>query len=87
MLADHAVADNPLNTYKVRLRTLTDRNVSAADVSIRTQTGVTLRATGSAKRVPGDEFHPGVGDTLAAGRALIALGEYMTALAVLNMED
>ena len=75
MLENHKVTENPLISYKVKVRTLTDRNVSVADIGLHSKNGLVFRATGSAKRVPGDEFDPGVGDTLAVGRALIALGE------------
>lgn len=68
-------APQPPGRYRlVTTDVITDRNASAARVSLCENGHVLLTATGSAKREPGDPDNPAIADGLALGRALVNLG-------------
>lgn len=68
----HVVKENPWHSYEVTIDTLSDRNAVTAAAS---SDGVI--ATGSAKRAPGDPNFEALGETIAVGRALVALGQHL----------
>jgi hypothetical protein len=66
--------DRPVEFPDVDLTVMVGRNAAVATVDVHIA-GETIVATASAKRNQGDEFDYEIGEGLAAGRALKALGE------------
>jgi Domain of unknown function (DUF1876) len=78
VLKHHVTQEDPAHNYDVEVYTLSYRNASVAKVTFYTVEGKEdLYATGSSKRVAGDPVRDDIGEQLAVGRALIAMGQYL----------
>lgn len=69
-------AGNPLREVHGRIYAMTDRDAVVAAVSLN-DVGIHVKATGSAKREPGETNDTHTGQQLAIGRALIAAGQHL----------
>lgn len=80
-LRHHVTHEMPWKSFGIDVDILTDNNAATACVSLHRVYGPALYATGSSKRSPEDRQIPEIGNTVALGRALIALGQHLTATA------
>ncbi|MEU4211016.1 dsRBD fold-containing protein [Streptomyces sp. NPDC026206] len=71
--------------WKVRLQLVEDGDRTEARVVLDTGT-TSLTGTGAARRAPGDEDAPEIGDEFAAGRALRDLGSRLLHTAEQDVE-
>jgi hypothetical protein len=76
----HHISDvNPNLSYSVGINVIQDRNATVASAQFVNLDGLAefFWATGSAKLEPGDTADFDVAATLAIGRALVTLGQYL----------